>query len=437
MRKNKKDSNLNEEEIEKDLDFEEKTSKGIEILNQYKKTINEEREKRIGKTYDDVKTEAEKIQKKEGFYSKIRPIILTLIVLLIVALIYAFFTFGPILGVSLNKSKGINEKSKIDIVTTDEDIYTMYDSDFLVYSNQKITTYNSNCEKDWEYSLAEQFTPKIYVKNKYMVVSNNSNGTIYLFQSKQEILNKKIDGNIENIYLDDFGNMAIEYSTNGYKKIIGVYSKNGKNLYNAYLSSEGIIDIELLESGKKLLVVQSNSESFQIGYTVNIIDGTKAESTIKEVAKLDDNFVYDLTIQGQNIIMLLDNKVVKLNIDTGNITEIKKFDSSQLMFIDLSNNYYTYVEKQLNQKTDTYIVQTSRFDNSIIGTVDIDNAPKIMKNSGLLNYFIYQNSLQVINKWGIEIKNIPIDFPPKDVVIFDNQKSVALIYTNKVYVVTM
>jgi hypothetical protein len=437
MRKNKKDSNLNEEEIEKDLDFEEKTSKGIEILNQYKKTINEEREKRIGKTYDDVKTEAEKIQKKEGFYSKIRPIILTLIVLLIVALIYAFFTFGPILGVSLNKSKGINEKSKIDIVTTDEDIYTMYDSDFLVYSNQKITTYNSNCEKDWEYSLAEQFTPKIYVKNKYMVVSNNSNGTIYLFQSKQEILNKKIDGNIENIYLDDFGNMAIEYSTNGYKKIIGVYSKNGKNLYNAYLSSEGIIDIELLESGKKLLVVQSNSESFQIGYTVNIIDGTKAESTIKEVAKLDDNFVYDLTIQGQNIIMLLDNKVVKLNIDTGNITEIKKFDSSQLMFIDLSNNYYTYVEKQLNQKTDTYVVQTSRFDNSIIGTVDIDNAPKIMKNSGLLNYFIYQNSLQVINKWGIEIKNIPIDFPPKDVVIFDNQKSVALIYTNKVYVVTM
>lgn len=437
MTKNKKDSNLYEEEIQQDLDFEEKTSKGIEILNQYKRAVNEEREKRIGKSYDNVKQEIEEIQRNEGFYSKIRPIVLTLIVILIVALIYLFFTFGPILGVSLNKSKGISEESKIDIVTTDEDIYTMYDSDFLVYSNQKIVTYNSNCEKDWEYSLAEQFTPKIYVKNKYMAVSNNTSGTIYLFQSKQEILNKKIDGTIENIYLDDFGNMAIEYSTTGYKKIIGVYSKNGKNLYNAYLSSEGIIDIELLENGKKLIVVQSDSESFQIGYTVNIIDGSNSESTIKEVAKLDDNFVYDLTIQGQNIIMLLDNKVVKLNIDTGVITEIKKFDSSQLMFIDLSSNYYAYVEKQLDQTSDKYVIQTSRFDNSIIGTVGIDNAPKIMKNSGLLSYFVYQSSLQVVNKWGIEIKNISIDFPPKDIIIFDNQKSVALIYTNKVYIVTM
>ena len=79
----------------------------------------------------------------------------------------------------------------------------------------------------------------------------------------------------------------------------------------------------------------------------------------------------------------------------------------------------------------------NRFDNSKISSVDISNTPKFIKNSKYFCYLIFQDKLQIINKWGIEIKNIDIEYPPKDAVIFNDGRSVALIYTNKVYVVNL
>ncbi len=415
---------------------DDKISQGINILNNYKEKLFENREKRIGKTLNEAIEEYE-LEQNSGNNKGLKRVVFLILISFIVILIYLFFYYGPIVGISVYRDEGITEEKRIDIVTTDNDIYKMYDNEFLIYSNSKLSTYNGNAKKTWEYSFSEQFNPNIYVQGKYMVVANNSTGTIFLFENKQEILDKKIDGTIQNIYLDSSGNMAIEYSTSGYKKVIGVFSKGGKNLYNAYLSAGSIIDIELLENAKKLLIFQSSTTSFKVGTKVIVVDGTKTENNTTEISKLDDNYIYDLTIQGQNIIIVLDSGVIKLNIDTGEKTDIKKFDSAQFMFIGLSSNYYSSIEKKLDSNDDNYLFQNNRFDNTIIGSVQIENSPKMMQNTSFLSYIVYQNKLQVINKWGIEVKNISIDVPPKDIVVFGDQKSIALIYTNKVYIVNI
>ncbi|MEG0872756.1 MAG: DUF5711 family protein [Clostridia bacterium] len=407
---------------------------GIEILNKYKKSIKQKRDMLKGKTYKEVEEELE--YKAEKSKKRI-PIIICTLFIFVVILLYVFFTYGPIIGISINKASGISNDKKIDIATTEEDIYKMYDKDLLVYSNQIIRTYNRNGKKNWEYKLSQQFTPSIYIKDSYMVVSNNANGTIYLFQNKKEILNKKIDGIIQHVFLDNNGNFAIEYSTTGYKKIIGVYSKNGQNLYNTYLSGNAIINIEMLNEGKKLVIAQVDSSSFKVGTSISMIDGTKQTDNIKEIVKLDNNLLYDLTIQGQNIIMLLDNKITSCDINSGKLSDIKNFQSTQMLFVSIFENYYTYVEKVLSEQKDKYKIQMSRFDNSQIGSQEIENLPKIMKNSGILTYLLYPNNLQVINKWGVEIKNIHLDAPPKDIIIFEDERSVGLIYTNKIYIINI
>jgi len=97
--------------------------------------------------------------------------------------------------VSINKYReNGKEEVKVDIVSTEEDFYAMYNEDLLVYSNQVLSTYNSTGKKTWNYTLDQMFTPNIYIKGKYMIVSNNTSGNIYMFESKKEILNKKIDG---------------------------------------------------------------------------------------------------------------------------------------------------------------------------------------------------------------------------------------------------
>lgn len=414
--------------IDKSEKSENNLTKGIKIVDLHKEKLKKEREERQ-KMLSDEKT--------ENNYTRFRKDILCLIISIIIVIVICFFYFGPLVGISLNRNIGIDEKKRIDIVSTDADIYDEYCSDLLIYSNQKVTTYNSRGVKNWEYSLANQFTPKIYIKNEFMAIANNSNGNIYLFENKKEILNTKIDGEINEIFLDENGNYVVEYSTSGYKKVLGVYSKKGKNLYNAYLSSDPIVYVEIINGAKQLLVFQTNTSTFKVGINISMIDGSK-ENQIETIATLDNNFIYDLTIQNRNIIMLLDDKIVKCNIDTKDIANIYTFDSSQIMFISLSKNYYTMISKELKEEnTAGYSIVSNRFDNSKISMLNITDSPKIVKNRGVLEYLVYQDSLQVINKWGIEVKNINIDFPPKDAIAFNNGKSIALIYSNKIYVVNI
>ncbi|MEG2348089.1 MAG: DUF5711 family protein [Clostridia bacterium] len=432
INKNKKQKT--KKQVLKEINSEENLSKGINILNSYKEKIKEQREKSKGKALQNIKNEKEK---KEEIYIKTKPILITIIIVTIIFIIYLFFSIGPILGISINKSEKIDNNKKIDIVSSQEDIYENYNNELLIYSNQYVSTYNNSCKKTWDYKLAENFTPKIYIFGKYMAISNNSSGTIYLFENKKEILNKKIEGNINNIYIDDYGNIAVEYSSSGYKKVIGVYDKNGKNKYNAYLSSEAIIDIKLLEKANKLLVIQTDASSFKIGSCINIIDGTSQKANITTIAKIDNNFIFDLIIQGQNIIMLSNDKISSCNLLTKELKNIKTFDVDQMSYVSIKNNYYMYISKDLVSQDGKYNVITNRLDNNNISITKVDNEPKFIKSGKFINYLIYQNKMQVINKWGIEIKNIDINFPPKEIIIFNNEKSAALIYTNEVYIANM
>lgn len=402
--------------------------KGISIVNKHKSKENKERKKRIGKTFNEVKEELE-----DEKYISVRTIVVAVIVIVIIILLYLLFEYGPIFGISINRGDSLNQKT-IDIVSSDNDIYTMYNEELLIYSNQKVRTYNSNGKMTWEYDLAQMFIPSIYIEGKYMAIANNTNGNIYLFDNKKEILNKKIEGTIEHIYLDEKGNMAVEYSTSGYKKIVGVFDKNGKSICNTYLENDAIIDLKLLDNASKLLVIQTISNSFKIGTNINIIDCKSSEDNVKQVAKLDNNLVYNLTIQGSDIIMVLDDKLIKLNMQTNNIQTIKEFDNSQMLFISLSNNYYTSIEKGLNDDSNNYNINMVRFDGTIISNMAIQSSPKLLKTSGVLNYFLYQDRLKVVNKWGIEVKEQSLDISPKDIIIFNRQKSIALVYTNKIIV---
>lgn len=411
---------------------EDLLTEGFNIVNHHKEKVNKEREERKEKNKVKIELRNDNFGKR-----KKRKIFFVLILSLIIILFLVFVHFAPIIGISINKKNGISEDNKIDIVSTESDIFDNYCSDLLIYSNQKIITYNKNGHKNWEHQLSTQFTPSIYIKDKYMVVANNKNGIIYFFENKKEILNTKIDGEINEVFIDESGYFAVEYYTNGYKKMLGIYSRNGKNLYNVYVSSDPIIDVKILNNSKELVVIQTNTSSFKVGMNILMVDTTK-ENELKQVATLDNNFIYNLTINGRNLIMLLDDKIVKCNIDTKDIATIYSFDLNQLMFISMSNNYYSFIAKELNEENDNrYTLTFNRFDNTKISNSNISNTPKFIKNSKFFCYLVYQDKLQVFNKWGIEVKDVNIEFPPKDAVIFNDGKSIALIYTNKVYIVNL
>ena len=60
-----------------------------------------------------------------------------------------------------------------------------------------------------------------------------------------------------------------------------------------------------------------------------------------------------------------------------------------------------------------------------------------MISSDWINYYVYQDYVYILNKWGVDLGKREINFTPKKCVVFNNNKSLALIYTNKIYILNL
>lgn len=435
MKKRNKNKNSSVFLKEAETTLEKDIEQGIDIVNRNREELNSERNQRINKF--ERNASGQLIERPKIRY-RISTKTIVFIVCFILLITWLLNDYGPIFGIHINNRVSTSlEENKIELVTKDSDIYGMYDEELFVYSNNTITTYNNKNEITWTHVFSDSFSPNIYVEGKYMLVTNNSTGTVYLFENNKEVLNKKIDGTIKNAFLDKYGNMALEYSNeSGFNNVISVFDKRGRNKFDAYLTQENIISMKMLNNAKKIVFIEAVTNSSNIGVKFRMIDISKSEEEqIKDIVALDNQFVYDFNIQGKNIYALLDNKIIQIDIDTGNVTPLKEFNNTQLIFVALNKNYYTYLERNLQENK--YVIENMNYNGTKISTTSIESLPKSMITSDFVNYYIYPNHVFILNKWGIELKSHETNFTPKQCVVFNNNKSLALIYTNKIYVINL
>lgn len=432
--KNKNSSIFLEENNNEENSLEKDISQSIDIVNRNREELENQRKDRINKF---ERTANGQLIERPKYRYNINFKFISMVAIVVIIIVWILYDFGPYFGVHIKPIDTNINSNKIELVSKESDIYGEYNDELFVYSNNSITTYNENSKVTWNYSFSESFTPSIYVTGKYLLVTNDSTGMAYLFEGHNEILNKKIDGIIKKAFLDKFGNVAIEYSANsGYNNIVSVFNKKGDNTYNIFLNQDTIIDMKLLDSAQRIVICEAVTNSSTIGIRFKEVDISKGEEErIRDVISLDNQFVYDFMVQGKDIYVLLDNKIVKIDISTGNTTELKKFDSTQLIFVALNDNYYTVVERDANQEA--YNVQNAGYSGNSISNYKLDLVPKNMISTDIVNYYIYQDNVKILNKWGVDLGKRDINFTPKKCVTFNNSKSLALIYTNKIYIINL
>ena len=434
-KKNKNSSVFLDEVNNVDLSVEDDIAKGVDIVNKNKEELERQRNSRINRF--ERNANGQMIERPKIRY-KISSSTILIICAFIILIVWLLYNYGPIFGININNNANVPiDSNRIELVTKDSDIYGMYDEQLYVYSNNTITLYNNKCEVTWTYNFSESFSPNIYVEGKYMLVTNNSTGRIYLFESQNEILNKKIDGIIKNSFIDKYGNIAIEYANeSGYNNIISVYDKKGNNKYDTYLSQENIISLKMLDDAKKLFFAEAISNSSNIGVRIRMIDISKNEGEqIKEIITLDNHFMYKIIGEGKNIYALLDDSIVQIDINSGSMNTLKEFDTTQMLFVALNSDYYTFLERDISQ--DKYVIQNVNYSGQTVSSTYIDSVPKDMISSEYINYYIYQDYIHILNKWGVDLGIRQTNFTPKKSIIFNNNKSLALIYTNKIYIINL
>ena len=304
MKKRNKNKNSSVFLKEAETTLEKDIEQGIDIVNRNREELNSERNQRINKF--ERNASGQLIERPKIRY-RISTKTIVFIVCFILLITWLLNDYGPIFGIHINNRVSTSlEENKIELVTKDSDIYGMYDEELFVYSNNTITTYNNKNEITWTHVFSDSFSPNIYVEGKYMLVTNNSTGTVYLFENNKEVLNKKIDGTIKNAFLDKYGNMALEYSNeSGFNNVISVFDKRGRNKFDAYLTQENIISMKMLNNAKKIVFIEAVTNSSNIGVKFRMIDISKSEEEqIKDIVALDNQFVYDFNIQGTNMYAL-------------------------------------------------------------------------------------------------------------------------------------
>ena len=435
-KKNKNSSVFLDEETKnvEDLSLDDDIEQGVEIVNRNREELDNQRNKRIGKFERNANDQI--IERPKIRYSVNTKAIVTIIVIIVV-ICWFLYSYGPIFGIHMTSVSENIEDNKIELVTKENDIYCEFNDELLVYSNNTISTYDNNANLTWSYTFSESFSPNIYVEGRYMLVTNNLTGMMYLFEGRNEILNKKLYGTIKSAFLDNYGNIAVEYAVeNGYNNVVGVYNKAGRSLYDAYLSQENIISLKLIDNGRKLVFCEAVTDSSNIGIKFRRVDITKKEEEqLTDIVSLDNNFVYDFIVEGKTIYALLNDSIVSIDVDNGNINTLKEFNSTQMIFVSLNDDYYTFLERDISNNK--YISENIGYSGNKISSTLVESVPKDMVSSNWINYYIYQDYVYILNKWGVDLGKREITFTPKKCIVFNNNKSLALVYTNKIYILNL
>ena len=396
----------------------ENLDKGINILMEYKNFSKKERKERLNNEY----SKNNKLLKQ---------IILVLVLIILIIVIINFIKFSPILGIKLYNTS--NEVKVIENIDYSNSYINEYNDEIIYINNQDIKAYNKNGTVTWEYELENNFKPDVYINNDYMIVCNKQKSNIYVFNKYNELFNKQINGEIIDIFLDEYGNFVIEHVTSNYVKKLSLYDKKGNLKEEINLKSEIIIDIKLLNKSTEIVVITANTEGITINSTIKYIDLKDKTAKLKNVSELINEVVIDCNLINNELVILTDKRLINYSVDLNKINTLVNYEDNNVKNIKINSNYFATI----NYNKDEYLFNTFNYNLEKISTNKIINLPKYIELSEYIMISICDTNLQIYNKWGMNLKNIDIKFIPNDIYIINDNKSIVLVYGKKLEIINL
>ena len=212
-------------------------------------------------------------------------IIISIIILVIVAVL------GTVIGVYLNNDdfrewidKNIFRKEVMqDKVTTIE----LEDGQTAnVYAfNRYIGILNKNIFSIYGSAGNEEASLEVQVSNplfnsadRFLVIAENKGQKVYVLENRDISWQTQVEGNILQVVVNKNGYVAIVTQDTINKAVIAVYNPQGKQLFNAYLSSTRAVDVSISNDNKYLAIAEVDTSGTMIKSSIRIISVEKASS---------------------------------------------------------------------------------------------------------------------------------------------------------------
>ena len=334
------------------------------------------------------------------------------------------------LGLVLNKNITDDDVVKIDLISSNNKIYSYY-NEVLITDTDKITTYNKYGRKTWEVKMQGAIDAKIVTNGKYLQIINTDKSIAYVFNDKYETAQIRVEGKILSGIINSKGVSVIEYEASGNKKILAVYDKHGKAKYNVKLSSNTIGQYILSEDSKKLVYVDVNINGISVASSIKLVE-LKNDAKVVELASEENSLIYEMDLIGNKLVYRTDKNIVQLDINTKK-EKRSSIEQTGVVSLDLDKNRYAYVEFN-NGK---YLLGIKNIGGKDKEEVEIKEMPKHYIYSKDKVYVCFQKEMYVYNNYKMRIKAYNSDMVITKPVILGEGNNIAFLVSNKLIIYTI
>ncbi len=389
--------------------------------------------------------EEQQIEKKKVNKKKI---IISIIILVIVAVL------GTVIGVYLNNDsfrdwidRNILRKEVMQDNVTTIDLEDSQTANIVAF-NRYIGILNKNTFSIYGSSGNEEASLEVQVSNplfnssdRFLAIAENGGKKVYIIENRDISWQTEVEGNILQVVVNKNGYVAIVTEDTINKAVIALYTPQGKQLFNVYLSSTRAVDVSISNDNKYLAVAEVDTSGTMIKSSIRVISVEKASS--------DPTNSVESTYQSENDKLLTNikyqdrNKLVCMYTDELRVIE----DGQDNLLIDDSDktliaesieldNYACIVEEQssglftANSKVtiiDTNNKETKEYSAESVAGEIYTNGNIIALNLG--------TEVEFINTGGWLVKRYVANQEITNVVL--SQNLAGIVYRDKIELVSL
>lgn len=253
----------------------------------------------------------------------------------------------------------------------------------IIGRNDGIIVVNTNGLKEYNISEVPYWTMDFYLANPLLEVAGNwtviaeENGSkVKVFNTKEEIYNVEIDGQIQKIYVNDKGYVGVIYAKVGYKNAFALISPEGKVLYTKYFANTTLVDASISNDGKKIAMIEADANSVVINSIITYLDNmaNTLYSSIKKNTLLVEIDVFD-----DETIVIGDNSIISID-NNYNETIVEEIESEKVIGISVDDKKIAKLYKDTNELfSDKTMLEVKQTNGKVIGSAQMSGAARSLQ----------------------------------------------------------
>ena len=219
-----------------------------------------------------------------------------------------------------------------------------------ILNKNKFSIYGSSGNE--ETSLEIQISnPMFNSADRFLAIAETNGKKLYVVENKDISWQTQVEGNILQVVINKNGYVAIVIEDTINKAVIALYNPQGKQLFNAYLSSTRAVDVSISNDNKFLAIAEIDTSGTMVKSSIKVISVEKASSdptnSVENTYQLEnDKLLTNIKYQDRNKLVCMYTDELRV-IEDGNDNQL--IDDSNKTLIAQSielNNYACIVEEE-------------------------------------------------------------------------------------------